>query len=88
MAILGPVPQTATTLKKTTLILQRWIADEDNPAGESAHYQLKVLDQNGKRIRWDDEDGSAIPHWTPELIVMAQALMDASWEIAEDGVIK
>lgn len=86
MAITPPVTSVATTIKSTTVVLKRWIADEDNPAGESINYQIVLLDQDGRRIRWPHDQGGLAPQLTPTQITQTQAFMDAMWALAE-GVL-
>ena len=86
MAITKPVSPVATTIKSTTITLKRWIADDNNDAGENINYQIFLLDQSGKRIRWPHDQGNLAPQLTPAQVAQAQAFMDAMWTLAE-GVL-
>ena len=84
MSITPPSTPIPTTIKSTTVTLKRWIADIDTPAGESINYQIVLLDQDGKRIRWAHDQGSLAPQLTPAQVAQAQAFMDDMWTLAEE----
>lgn len=86
MAITGPVTSIPTEIKSVTITLKRWIADENNNAGESVNYQIWLLDQDGNRIRWPHDAGNLVPYLTPTQITQLQAFMDAMWILSE-GVL-
>ena len=86
MAIAPPVTPIPTEIKSITIVLKRWIADEQQDAGESVNYQIWLLDQDGRRIRWLHDTGNLVPHLTANQIAQLQAFMDAMWILAE-GVL-
>lgn len=87
MAIVAPVTPIPTTVQSVTVVLKDWLADDDQDAGQSVHYTLVLLDQDGNRIRWQHDGGNLVPHLTAQQITQLQAFMEDMRALAE-GVLE
>lgn len=65
MTWIQPTPPTPATIQRVTITLSDRLATDDEPASQTANYQLVILDQNGRRYRDDQDAGNLVPHITP-----------------------
>lgn len=64
MAFTAPGARTPTSIGRLTVILTDRAAVGEEPASQTATYQLTVLDQNGQHIRFGGDTGNLVPHIT------------------------
>lgn len=87
MAFQPPEQQIPTEILTVAIILKDRLAHGDEPASQSAHYQLVVLDQNGQRLDWPGDQGNLVPHLTPQEVAQIQSFMTTIRGRAEAAII-
>jgi hypothetical protein len=75
MAFTPPGARTPTAITRLSIVLTDQIATGDEPASQSAHYSLVLIDQDGQQIHFPGDTGDLVPHLTSQEIQQLQAFM-------------
>jgi len=82
-----PEVQTPTDIPRITVTLTDRLAWDGNPATRSAHYDLVVTDQDGRKIHYPHDVGDLWPHisaqWQQTLLDFADYIR----ALAEDNIL-
>jgi len=87
MAFQPPETQIPTEILTVVVVLKDRLEHDDEPASQTAHYQLVVLDQNGQRLDWPGDQGNLVPHLTPQEIAQLEAFMTMLRTRAEAAIL-
>lgn len=87
MAFTPPDAQVPTTIPRLTIHLSDRLAEGEEPASQTADYQLVLLDQNGRRIPFAKDTGNLVPHLTSGEITQLQDFMTTLRARAEAQII-
>lgn len=87
MTFVPPVVQVPTAIVRISVTLADRIEYEEQPASQTASYQLRLVDEDGRTIPFDASRGDLIPHLTPDEIVQLQAFMSTLRARAESAII-
>jgi hypothetical protein len=88
MPITLPSPPAPTSIPSIKVTLYHSLPTESDPARQGVNYQLSVLDQNGARFRFPQDQGSALPHITQEDIDYFQDFIIRFRAYAEGQVLE